>query len=105
QFGERLTEQQFGVGVAAPLPDVGQMRLIGRDGRGRRRRVVLVASGRLAAVRAVPEVRYRRLDGETERAAVATGAEVVDLDPLVRQTPIAVAPGAAADPRSAMQTA
>ena len=53
---QRLLEEGVAVGVAAPLPHVRQVRLVGLGPRGRRR-VLLVLPGRQPAARAVPGLR------------------------------------------------
>ncbi len=87
QLGQRLVQQNLGLGIATTLPDVGQVRLVGSDDT-RCRRVVPIAARRLAAAGAFPQFRNLRLEREDRLALVALGAEIGDPGPLGRLAPI-----------------
>src|SRR5205807_5673378 len=71
--GECLGEDGLAVRVAAPLPHIGQVRLV-RLGARRVRRVVLVLPCREAAAGAVPSVGDLRVTGETRLGLVPVRA-------------------------------
>src|SRR6516162_4958252 len=64
EAGQGLGQDGLAVGVAAALLHVGQMRLVGLNAR-RRRGLLLVLAGRVAAPGALPGLGYRGVGSET----------------------------------------